>query len=129
MFRSVIALVLSVAVTTPALARPDAAERIEIAMSSFKYSPANITLRHGQSYVLHFVNQSDGGHNFVAKRFFEAAQITSGDRKSVLNGEVALKGGETEDIHLIAPAIGRYEAHCSHFMHSTFGMKAEVVVI
>ena len=130
MFRSVSTLVLSVAaLTAPALARPDAAERIEIDLSSFKYRPATITLRHGQAYILHFVNQSGSGHDFVAKKFFGTAQVAPGDRKLIGEGEVELQGGEAADIHLIAPAIGRYEAHCSHFMHSTFGMNAEIIVI
>lgn len=117
------------ALAAPALARPDAAGRIAIDLSSFKYRPATITLRHGQAYILHFVNQSGSGHDFVARRFFGTAQVAPGDRQLVGEGAVELQGGEAADIHLIAPAIGHYEAHCSHFMHSAFGMKAEIIVI
>ena len=119
---------LVAALAAPSLARPDGAERLEIDMSSFKYMPATITLKHGQSYILHFVNQSDGGHDFVARKFFEAAQVAPADRALIDKGAVELQGGEAADIHLIAPAAGHYDARCSHFMHSAFGMKAEIVV-
>lgn len=130
MHRSISALALfAMALAAPASGRSDNAERIEIDLSSFKYTPSTITLTHGRSYLLHFVNQSGGGHDFVARSFFADATIEPGDRPLVGKGEIDLQGGETKDIHLIVPTPGRYEAHCSHFMHSTFGMKASIVVI
>lgn len=103
-------------------------ERIEIDMSSFKYMPSTITLRHDRAYTLHFTNRSDGGHDFVAKGFFSAAKVSPADKARIDKGRIELGGGDAVDIHLVAPAAGRYEAHCSHFMHSTFGMKATIVV-
>lgn len=103
-------------------------ERIEIDLSNFKFTPSSVTLHHGNAYLLHFVNKAGGGHDFVAKAFFAAAGIAPVDRGRVANGEVELGGGETADIRLAAPAPGRYEAHCSHFMHSTFGMRGEIIV-
>lgn len=119
----------AIALSAPAIGRPESGQRVEIEMSSFKYTPSTITLKHGQSYVLHVVNRSDGGHDFVAKAFFAAAQVAPEDRRLIGKGEVELQGGAAVDIRLTAPAPGRYEVHCSHFMHSTFGMKAEIVVI
>lgn len=104
------------------------ARTLEIDLSSFKFTPAEPVLEHGQRYVLHLVNTSDGGHDFVAKEFFAAARIDPADRAKIENGEVDLKGGTSVDIHLLAPAAGRYPVHCSHFMHSTFGMKGALIV-
>jgi len=104
------------------------ARRVDINLANFKFTPATITLRHGQPYVLHFVNLSSGGHNFVARQFFAAAAIAPQNDAVVKSGAVALHGGETADVRLVAPAAGTYEAHCSHFMHSTFGMTGSVVV-
>lgn len=108
----------------------DAPATIEIGLSSFKYTPDIITLRHGQPYVLRFRNSGSGGHDFVAKAFFAAADVAAADRAKVgAKGSVEVDGGETVDLHLAAPAApGRYEVHCSHFMHSAFGMKAAIVV-
>ena len=104
------------------------AERIEIDLSNFKFSPASFSMRSGARYTLHLVNRSGGGHDFVAKSFFARAVLAPADRALVRRGEVEQGGGETRDIALVAPAAGRYEVHCSHFMHETFGMKAVIDV-
>jgi uncharacterized cupredoxin-like copper-binding protein len=117
----------SLLLAAPALAQPPA-ERIEVNLTSFKFTPARIDLRHGQAYVLHLVNQSDGGHDFNAKAFFAAAQLAPEGKAKANHGEVELAGGESTDIHLIAPPPGSYELHCGHFMHSTFGMKGSIEV-
>jgi plastocyanin len=104
------------------------AQAITVDMSNFKFTPATVTLTHGRPYVLHFVNSASGGHDFVAKEFFGAATIAPEDRAKVKNGEVELDGGESADIHLVANTPGSYKSHCSHFMHSSFGMTGTVVV-
>ena len=101
---------------------------LTVEMSNFKFTPATLTLMHGRPYVLHFVNSASGGHDFVAKEFFAASTIAPEDRAKVKNGEVELSGGESADIHLVANTAGTYKSHCSHFMHSSFGMTGTVVV-
>jgi uncharacterized cupredoxin-like copper-binding protein len=103
-------------------------DRIEIDLSNFKFTPSSVTLHHGSAYVLHFANKAGGGHDFVAKAFFAAAAVAPADRGRVASGEIDLGGGEAADVRLVAPAPGRFEAHCSHFMHSTFGMRGEIIV-
>lgn len=104
------------------------ARRVAIALSSFKYDPSTISLEHGRPYVLRFANTAGGGHDFVAKRFFAAARIAPADRARVKDGEVELAGGEAVEVRLIAPAAGRYDVHCSHFLHATFGMTGRIEV-
>lgn len=118
------------ATSIPAAAQAPAGgpDRIEIDLSNFKFTPSSITLHHGSAYVLHFVNKAGGGHDFVATSFFAAADVAPADRTRIANGGIELRGGEAADVRLVAPAPGRYEAHCSHFMHSTFGMRGEIVV-
>lgn len=101
-------------------------QRIDIQLSDFKFAPKTITLTHDQPYVLHL--SSRGGHSFAAKAFFAAATVPAADRAKIKDGLVELKGGESVDIHLTAPAAGSYEAHCSHFMHSKLGMTGKIVV-
>ena len=111
------------------LAAPvQAPETIAVTLSNFRYTPQTITLQHGRPYVLRFVNGAKGGHDFVAKEFFAAAAIAPEDRAKVVKGGVEVSRGATVELRLTAPAPGRYRAHCSHFMHSTFGMKGEIVV-
>lgn len=122
------AALVTTSIAATAQAPAGAPQTIEIALSNFKFTPPTISLHHGQAYVLHIANRSGGGHDFVAKAFFAAADVAPADRRRITNGDVELGGGESADIHLVAPASGRYEVHCSHFMHSTFGMRGEIVV-
>jgi plastocyanin len=104
------------------------ATQVEVDLWNFKLDPDVLNLQAGQPYVLHLVNKSDAGHNFQAKAFFAAAQIAPEDKAAVGQGTVDLAGNSSRDLHLVAPAAGDYEAHCSHFMHSTMGMKGHILV-
>lgn len=116
-------------VATPLLAQPDEPRRIQIDLSSFKYEPAAIALDHGRPYVLHFVNISGKGHDFVAKPFFDAAHVATEDRALIAKGGVEVDSNQSVDVHLTAPSQpGTYDVHCSHFMHSALGMKATITV-
>jgi uncharacterized cupredoxin-like copper-binding protein len=101
---------------------------VDVALSSFKFTPGTIQLDHGRAYVFHLTNQSGGAHDFTAQAFFDAATIAPADRARIDKGKVELGGGDDVDIHLIAPPAGRYKVHCTHFMHSMFGMTGEIVV-
>jgi uncharacterized cupredoxin-like copper-binding protein len=101
-------------------------QRVDIALSNFKFTPNTIALAHGQPYVLHLT--SSGGHSFAAKAFFAAATMTAAERAKVAGGKVELAGGESVDVHLIAPAAGTYKISCTHFLHSSFGMTGHFAV-
>lgn len=114
---------LSLAVAGSASAQP-APQSVTIAVRSFSFAPQPIRLRAGQPVTLTFVNQSGSSHDFTAGAFFAAATITAG---AAPNGEIELRGHETKSITLI-PRTGTYPAHCSHFMHSMFGMRDQIIV-
>lgn len=125
-------VVLGIAMTAPnaALAATpawDQAEQVNIELSNFAFSPAALHLRQGQVYRLHFVNKGSGGHNYAARTFFSAAQIDPRDLGIVQKGAVNLGKGEARDVRLV-PAAGTYKVKCTHFMHSTFGMKGSITV-
>ncbi|GAO38780.1 hypothetical protein SCH01S_19_00840 [Sphingomonas changbaiensis NBRC 104936] len=111
-----------------AQASPSGAREIEIDLSSFKFTPAIISLQDGQVYRLHFVNRADGGHDFVAKAFFADARIAPEDAGKMKGGEVELKGGAPVDVMLTPQNAGSYKVHYSHFMHSAFGMTGKIIV-
>jgi uncharacterized cupredoxin-like copper-binding protein len=104
------------------------AHEIDVHLSNFKFTPDTIQMRHGEAYRLHLINEASGGHNFDASQFFAAAQVAPSDQGKIKKGTIELKGGETVDIRLVAPAAGTYKLHCSHFLHSSFGMTGEIVV-
>jgi uncharacterized cupredoxin-like copper-binding protein len=122
--------VLCLLLSSPVLAQAtdwNQAPRVAVTLSSFHFDPATIHLHSGQPVVLHLVNGGAGGHNFGAPEFFAAAQIRAQDQASVRKGSVEVAGHEAKDIGVI-PRPGTYKLHCTHMMHSAFGMKGEIVV-
>jgi plastocyanin len=113
---------------SPASPAPPAETRLAVTLANFDFSPSTISLVHGQAYALELINTAGGGHNFVAPKFFAAAQVSASDRARIVKGGVEVPGGERVTIHLVAPAAGRYPLKCSHLFHSTFGMKGTIVV-
>lgn len=126
--KALLVIACGLAVATAQAPDWNGAQRVDIVMRNFKFEPGTITLEHGGRYLLHFSNQASGGHDFAAKRFFAASTIAPSDQAAVKDGVVELEGGDAADVRLVAPPPGRYAVHCSHFMHSTFGMKGEIVV-
>jgi plastocyanin len=110
---------------TPAPARQPA-QRIEIVLSNFKFTPDIIQLKAGQAYVLHL--SSKGSHNLDAPEFFAAAKVDPNDRWKIPDGQIEVRTDAPVDIHFTAPAHGNFKIRCTHTMHSTFGMTGEIIV-
>lgn len=110
-----------------AAAQPDwsHAQRVEVKLASFSYTPSTIHLRAGQPVVLHLVNVASGGHDFAAREFFAASTLR--DPGAVDRGRVDLGGHESRDIALV-PRAGRYPLRCTHTFHKMFGMTGQIVV-
>jgi uncharacterized cupredoxin-like copper-binding protein len=105
------------------------AERIDVILSNFEFTPEVITFRHGEPYHLHLRNASSGGHSFKAEAFFADASMAPEERARIAGGKIELGGGETFDLMLTAPAApATYEVKCTHFLHAAFGMTGKIVV-
>ena len=115
---------LCIATLTPAVAGADAPTGIIIKVASYSYTPNPIQLVAGKPVTLTILNQSGKGHDLTAKEFFAASVITKG---TAPDGKVELAAHETKSITL-TPRAGTYPVHCSHFLHASMGMKAEIVV-
>ena len=102
------------------------AQRIDVALSNFKFTPATIRMKPGNAYILHL--SSSGRHSFKARTFFAAAKITPTDRARIAGGKIELEDGDSIEIHLIAPAAGSYPVRCTHFLHADFGMTGNIIV-
>jgi len=121
------AAVAAAAFAMPAVAQPDwaGAQRVEVKLDSFSFTPSDIHLRAGQPVVLHLVNVSSGGHDSAAREFFAAASLRN--PAAAPNGRVELGKHESRDIALV-PRAGRYPLKCTHAFHKMFGMSGEIVV-
>ena len=103
------------------------AQPVDIVLSDFAFTPANLRLHQGQTYRLRFVNRGTGGHNFSAPEFFAAARISPADAATVAGGRVEVGRGEARTVRLI-PATGSYRVTCTHFLHASFGMTGSITV-
>jgi plastocyanin len=126
LMRSVYLLPLLLAAPAATPAQP-AASTVEVQLSSFDFSPAEIRLRAGQPIVLRLTNPGRGGHNFAAPLFFAAAQIPAGQNVALRNGAIEVPSRQTVSLRL-TPARGDYRLRCTHTLHSSFGMRGRIVV-
>jgi uncharacterized cupredoxin-like copper-binding protein len=101
---------------------------INIQLSEYKYAPMQLTLDHGQAYVLHLTNTGGKAHDLSAKAFFQTVTLAPGSAAKVKDGDVDLDEGESADIALTPLKPGAYEMHCTHPFHSMLGMKGQIVV-
>jgi plastocyanin len=106
---------------------PSQAERVEVKLSSFDFTPSTLHLHSGRPVVLHLVNTASGGHDFTAPAFFAAARLGPRERSLVGKGSVELRGEQSLDIALV-PKAGTYPLKCSHAFHKAFGMTGRIVV-
>lgn len=113
---------------TASSANAQTAATVPVQLSNFKFTPNSIVLEHGQPYVLTLTNAASGGHNFTAASFFASASVEAADQPLIKNGGVEVPAGQVRKIHLMAPAAGRYDLKCTHFLHTSFGMKGTIVV-
>ena len=111
----------------PVLAADPVTQPIVI-LANFSFTPKDLHLLAGQRVKIHFVNEGSGGHDFAASEFFAHAAMDTANRKLVgKKGRVSLERGESIDVTL-TPKAGQYEVHCSHFLHSSFGMTGTITV-
>ena len=101
---------------------------IAVQLSNYSYSPAEIVLTHGQAYVLHLTTSGRHAHDLSAKAFFRTVSLTQGDAAKVRDGDVEVGEGQSIDVAFVAGAPGAYEMHCTHPLHSMFGMKGRIIV-
>jgi uncharacterized cupredoxin-like copper-binding protein len=128
MNRTCLALLAAAVAASPAAAQDWArAQRVEVRLANFSYTPKAIHLKAGQPVILHLVNTASGGHDFTAPGFFAAAQVRAQDRGLIEEGSVEFRGHATHDVALV-PKAGRYPLRCSHTFHKAFGMSGEIVV-
>lgn len=122
--RALSLLPLLIAVPAAAPTQP-AARAVEVRLSSFDFTPAEIRLRAGQPIELRLTNSGRGGHNFSAPSFFAAAQIPAG--QNIRGGTIEVPSRQTVSVRL-TPARGNYRLRCTHTLHTTFGMRGRIVV-
>jgi plastocyanin len=100
---------------------------IPIRLSNFAFTPDHLRLRVGVPVRLQLVNESSGGHSFVAPAFFAASAFAPGSAPPP-GGKLEVAGRTTVELTLIPRTPGSFAVECTHFLHTLFGMKGTIVV-
>lgn len=119
----VAALTLGAGFTSPQQANPQV---IEVQLKNYEFVPSTLRLQRGVPVVLRLV-ETAGSHSFAAPELFAASTLDPATAQLVHNGKVEVGEGGVE-LRLTPNAPGTYAFHCTHFMHSSFGMKGTAVV-
>lgn len=120
---AVAALTLGTAFSSPQQA---VSSVIEVQLKNFEFVPATLHLQRGVPVVLRLVDAS-GSHSFSAPELFAASTLDPATAQLIRNGKVEVGEGGVE-LRLTPNTVGTYPFHCTHFMHSSFGMKGTAVV-
>ena len=97
---------------------------LEVALDSFEFQPAHLTLDRQRAYRLHLTNHG-GGHNFDAPDFFGTAVFRDdavSRRVRASGGVIELARGEEVDVYVMPTRAGSFALRCSHPLHASFGM-------
>jgi plastocyanin len=101
---------------------------VDVQLSEFHFMPAEIELLQGRRYVLHVANTGGVAHDLEAKAFFRTVQLAPEAAARLSDGRIEVGKGETVDIAFTTSKPGVFEMHCTHPLHSVFGMKGKIVV-
>src|SRR3954469_3006021 len=106
--RRLLPALLLLAAATPAAAQEwTLAPEYDVLVTSFEIRPQVIRLRAGEPVRLHFVNNSEQPHTFIAPAFFRSIDLRGRDRALVRHGALRLAPLSDETIAFI-PRPGRY---------------------
>ena len=100
---------------------------VEVALSSYRFTPSTVRLKAGRALTLNLVNEASKHHTFTAPEFFAAAKVAPEDAAKIAKGEVELDPHQSVTVHLI-PRAGQYKLACTMFGHALLGMRGTIIV-
>lgn len=114
----------------PANVAWDRAQKLEVVLDDYSFTPSQLVLRANQPYVLRLRNASGARHTFTAPEFFRTAALGPGGAPAQLPaaGSVSVAAGETASLDVLPLRPGSYPLSCDRPLHSLFGMTGTIVV-
>lgn len=106
---------------------------VEMRLSSYAFSPAQLSIQPDKAYSLTLVNVSEDTHTFTSEAFFKAIVVRElVSSKRLLERpklrSIGLDAGETKVLEFVAVRPGTYELACNMPFHYAAGMKGTLVV-
>jgi len=107
------------------------AQRIDMTLDEFHFTPSQVSMAQDKPYSLHLVNSGKSTHSFSSAPFFSAVILRpdqAGDAGARSTGTVYVKPGETAVIDLVPVRKGKFTFECTQPLHALFGMTGEIDV-
>ncbi len=115
----------------PANVNWEQAQKLEVVLDDYSFTPAQVVLRANQPYVLRLRNASGARHTFTAPEFFRSAALGPGDASAQVRdggGSVSVAAGQTASLDVLPLRAGSYPLTCERPLHALFGMTGQIVV-
>lgn len=130
----VVTALIVLPVLTPVQAQTGSRKVFQIVATSYKYTPALLTVNTGDTVVIQFRNEdTDGRAHSIAARLFVDIQVTArGDyRTGVADGRrfFAAEPGEGFELEFVAGVAGSFPFVCGIFDHGARGQTGAINVI
>jgi hypothetical protein len=107
------------------------AERVELLLSGFDFTPRQLLFRAGVPYRLIVSNYSRRGFEVISPDFFRRILVPSpvgGPPVPARFKKIDVRGGEKAEFSFIMQRPGVYKLLCTHFGHSVLGMHGLIIV-
>ena len=91
---------------------------VTVKVSNFRFEPNNFKAYKGDVIAFQIENVSGSGHNFTVK-----------DPQGHTVQDISLPSKETVPVKISLSETGTYEFYCDKPLHSSFGMKGQIIVI
>lgn len=108
-------------------------QTVNVALSSYAFTPQTLTLTKNQPYILHLQNTSSASHTFSSDTLFSAVAVEKVVRGGVETAGLSTNGvdlapNEQADVYIVPVTAGSYHVYCNRFMHDTMGMNGDVTI-
>ncbi len=102
-------------------------ETVDVALSEYAFTPAELTFRAGTAYRLRLRNTGTATHFFVSDGFFKAIAVrrlktAGGEVKATYLRSIVLPPGAVKELTFVAVRPGTYRLECTAPFHAAFGM-------
>lgn len=115
----------------PASVAWDRAQKREVVLDDYSFTPAQVVLQANQPYVLQLRNTSGSRHTFTAPEFFRTVALGPGDASAQVRaagGTISIAAGQSATVDVLPLHPGTYPLTCDRPLHSLFGMTGSIVV-
>jgi uncharacterized cupredoxin-like copper-binding protein len=123
---SILAIV-GILVLVPAVwAEERKAETVTLVGTDYVFTPNHLVFRVGSAYRLRVENRGKDLHEFTARAFLKAVEISNPEVLNQEGTEIVVEPGQAKDLYFVPRQAGRFPFVCAD--HDWAGMTGDIVI-